>query len=121
MELDEIREVHERRGATRPIVLGEKGEHTVEVGTMAALRFEVQGIIDDKPVIVVEHVTRLDDELAPEWPNGNGSYRIFIEGVPRWITGSLDALRERIARTVDKTILAQNPLWMLFQEAVPVV
>ena len=32
--------------------------HTVEPGTMAALRFEVQGIVDGKPAIVVEHVTR---------------------------------------------------------------
>jgi 4-hydroxy-tetrahydrodipicolinate reductase len=31
---------------------------------------------------VVEHVTRLDDALAPEWPTGNGSYRVVIKGVP---------------------------------------
>ena len=53
------------------------------MGTTAALRFEVQGIIDGEAAIVVEHVTRLDDDLAPEWPSGNGSYRVFLEGVPR--------------------------------------
>ncbi len=79
VELEEIRELHERRPATRPLtVCG----HTVEPGTMAALRFEVQGIVDGKPALVVEHVTRLDDELAPEWPTGNGSYRVVIKGVP---------------------------------------
>jgi len=31
---------------------------------------------------VVEHVTRLDDELAPEWPQGRGSYRVLIKGTP---------------------------------------
>jgi 4-hydroxy-tetrahydrodipicolinate reductase len=78
--LDEIREVHERRPATRAIRVG---QHTVEPGTTAALRFEVQGIIAGEPAIVVEHVTRLDDDLAPEWPSGSGSYRVEIEGVPR--------------------------------------
>jgi 4-hydroxy-tetrahydrodipicolinate reductase len=79
VELDEIREVHERRPAKRMI---EIGAHKVEPGTMAALRFEVQGIVDGRPVIIVEHVTRLDDDLAPEWPSGNGSYRVLIQGVP---------------------------------------
>jgi len=79
LTLDEVREVHERRPATKPIRIG---EHVVEPGTMAALRFEVQGIVDGKPVIVVEHVTRLDDDLAPEWPTGNGSYRVVISGYP---------------------------------------
>jgi 4-hydroxy-tetrahydrodipicolinate reductase len=77
--LDEIREVHERRPATAPIrVCG----RTVEPGTMAALRFEVQGIVGGRPAIVVEHVTRLDDALAPEWPSGHGSYRVLITGSP---------------------------------------
>ena len=58
------------------------GAHTVEPGTMAALRFEVQGIVGGRPAIVVEHVTRLDDDLAPEWPTGNGSYRVVIKGLP---------------------------------------
>jgi len=78
--LDEVREVFERRPAVAPIRIG---EHVVEPGTMAALRFEVQGIVDGKPVLVVEHVTRLDDALAPEWPSGHGSYRVLIEGTPR--------------------------------------
>ena len=79
VELDEIREVHERRPAKQMI---EIGAHKVEPGTMAALRFEVQGIVDGRPAIIVEHVTRLDDDLAPEWPSGNGSYRVLIQGVP---------------------------------------
>ena len=79
LKLDEIRETHERRPATKPIeVLG----RTVEPGTMAALRFEVQGIVDGRAPIVVEHVTRLDDEVAPDWPRGNGSYRVVITGNP---------------------------------------
>jgi len=79
VELDEIREIHERRPATRVI---EIGSHVVETGTTGAIRFEVQGIIDGRPAIVVEHVTRLDDDLAPEWPTGKGSYRVLIKGSP---------------------------------------
>jgi len=78
VELETILETHERRPATQPIRIG---AHTVQPGTMAALRFEVQGIIDGRPAIVVEHVTRLDDALAPDWPTGKG-YRVVIKGTP---------------------------------------
>ena len=56
VELDELREVHERLPAPADIDLG---FGVVEAGTMAALRFEVQGIVDGEPRIVLEHVTRL--------------------------------------------------------------
>jgi len=79
LELEEIREIHERRPAERPIRIGTR---TVEPGTTGAMRFEVQGVVDGKPAVVVEHVTRLDDTLAPDWPSGNGSYRVLIRGVP---------------------------------------
>ncbi len=71
-------------------------------------------------LVLVDGTPRLAN---PAWAEtlGLGPPNTFVEGVPRWITGSLDALRERIARTVDKAILTQNPLWMLFQEAVSVV
>jgi len=77
--LDDLRETHERRPAVRPIRIG---AHTVQPGTMGALRFEVQGIVGGRPAIVVEHVTRLDDDLAPEWPRGHGSYRVVVKGAP---------------------------------------
>jgi 4-hydroxy-tetrahydrodipicolinate reductase len=81
VELDDIRERHERRAApaTFDIPSGR-----VPAGTMAALRFEVQGIVRGRPAIVVEHVTRLRDDLSPEWPapTGSGCYRIVIEGSP---------------------------------------
>ena len=83
LELDEVAEVYERVPApeTFDTPLG-----TIEKGTMAALRFEVQGIVDGRPALVVEHVTRLRDDLAPEWPSGgDGGYRIIIEGVPRLV------------------------------------
>jgi 4-hydroxy-tetrahydrodipicolinate reductase len=79
VEVEKVRAVHERRPAIRPIAIGGR---TVEIGTTAAMRFEVMGLVGGKPRLVVEHVTRLDDALAPEWPSGNGSYRVVVKGRP---------------------------------------
>src|SRR5919106_4956370 len=80
-ELDEIREVHERVPAARDYQtpLG-----TIAEGTTAGMRFEVQGIVGGNPRIVLEHVTRIDEEVAPQWPSlpGQGGYRVDIEGNP---------------------------------------
>lgn len=79
VELDEIREVHERRPAERHLELS---YGRVAKGTTAALRFEVQGIVGGEPALVVEHVTRMCDDIAPDWPQGKG-YAVFVEGEPR--------------------------------------
>lgn len=81
--IDELREVHERRPAPRKIDLG---FGVVEEGTTAAMRFEVQGIVDGEPKIVLEHVTRLDDALAPDWPQpaGHSGYRVVVSGSPTY-------------------------------------
>ena len=80
--LDEIREEHERIPAPEDF---ETPIGAVAKGTMAALRFEVQGIVDGVPRLVVEHVTRLRDDLAPHWPQSDGGYHVIIEGVPRMV------------------------------------
>ena len=56
-------------------------------GTAAALRFEVIGLVDGAPAIVLEHVTRLREDLCPQWPQPaqeGGSYRIEITGEPSY-------------------------------------
>ena len=75
VEIEELREVHERLPAEETIDLG---FGVVEKGTTAAMRFEVQGIVDGEPRIILEHVTRLDDALAPDWPQpvGHSGYRV---------------------------------------------
>jgi 4-hydroxy-tetrahydrodipicolinate reductase len=82
-ELDEIREVHERQASKVDLDLG---FGVVEAGTTAAMRFEIQGIVDGEPKIVVEHVTRLHDDLAPEWPQpvGHSGYRVIVRGNPNY-------------------------------------
>jgi len=53
----------------------------IEKGTISAMRFEIAGFVDGVERVVVEHVTRLRDEDAPNWPQGEG-YRIVVEGEP---------------------------------------
>ena len=56
-----------------------------EEGTQGAFRFEVQAIVDGRPLVVVEHITRIDDRCAPEWPSSNspgGEHRIVMSGHP---------------------------------------
>ncbi len=83
VELDSIEEFHERRPATRTFAVD---AGTIEEDTTAALHFEVRGIRRGRAVIVLEHVTRLDDDLAPEWPQpaGHGCYRVQISGEPNY-------------------------------------
>ena len=81
VELEEIRQHYEQEVAPEPFSIS---CGRIERGTAAALRFEVTGIAGGKPVITVEHVTRLRDDLAPHWPQGvgPGTYRVTIEGMP---------------------------------------
>jgi 4-hydroxy-tetrahydrodipicolinate reductase len=106
VKLDDITSSYEKLPATKPIRIG---SHTVEVGTMGALRFEVRGIVGGKAAIVVEHVTRLDDDLAPHWPKGTGSYRVVIKGFPA-IRCELEMEDERGDHAVGGVILTATRL-----------
>jgi 4-hydroxy-tetrahydrodipicolinate reductase len=65
---------------------------------IAAMRSTLTGYVDGEPTFVVDHVTRMRDDIAPEWPqpniaitpkdlgyggaSGRGAYRVEIEGSP---------------------------------------
>ncbi len=70
VKIDELRETHERQVAPESFSIP---AGPVPKGTVAALRFEVQGMVRGRPAIVLEHVTRLRDDLAPDWPQPTGS------------------------------------------------
>ena len=83
VELDEITTTVERR----PL------ERTIEVPAWARSRrartarsaSRCGGIVDGRPLLVVEHVTRIDDDCAPEWPRSTspgGEHRVVISGHP---------------------------------------
>src|SRR4030042_2739102 len=55
----------------------------VEAGMVSAGRYEGVGIVGGKPLISVEHVNRLQDDLAPNWAQLRpGGYRVIVEGKP---------------------------------------
>jgi 2,4-diaminopentanoate dehydrogenase len=82
VELDEVREVVVEKVPAPETFEVPSG--TVEKGTMAGLRFEIQGIVGGEPRIVVEHITRLREDIAPHWPPppGKGGYKVRLEGSP---------------------------------------
>jgi 2,4-diaminopentanoate dehydrogenase len=83
VELDGIEEWHCRLPAPETFTVD---AGTVSAGTAAALRFEVRGMRDGRTVIVLEHVTRLRDDLGPDWPQpaGAGCYRVEVSGEPNY-------------------------------------
>jgi 4-hydroxy-tetrahydrodipicolinate reductase len=60
------------------------GGLVIEKGTVAALRFSVTGIVGGKPMFVVNHVTRIGQNMAPDWPRigRDGGYVVEIDAYP---------------------------------------
>ena len=79
--LDEIRETYEKRATDRTL---EVAAGTIEAGTVGAVRFETIGVVDGRDAIVIEHVNRMADDVAPDWPTADrqGTYRIVVDGTP---------------------------------------
>jgi len=83
IELDEVRERYDKWVAPAPI---ECTMMTVEPGAVAAVRFAVEGVRGGEVIITMEHVNRLTDAAAPNWPyppDGHpGVHRVRVEGSP---------------------------------------
>ena len=89
IELDDVREVIEKHPLERDVeVLGRR----YEKGSLGAFRFEVQGMVGDHPLLVLEHITRIVDDTAPQWesPHGMGYHRVRVTGRPN-ITLTLES------------------------------
>ena len=85
IEVDEIRDSVEQEPAPEDfdVAVG-----TIKKGTVAAVRFQIEGMVKGEPVIVVEHVTRLRGDLRPDWAQPaqpGGSYRVEITGEPSYV------------------------------------
>ena len=48
------------------------------------MRFETIGVVDGRDAIVIEHVNRMANDIAPDWPTAvrDGTYRIVFDGDP---------------------------------------
>jgi len=59
----------------------------IEAGTVSAQRFSCSAIIGGRPALTIEHITRLGDDQAPEWPTGRG-WKVTVEGRPSMVLES---------------------------------
>jgi 2,4-diaminopentanoate dehydrogenase len=120
--LTEVTEWYEREPAPEAF---EIPAGPVPKGTVAALHFEVCGMVGDKAVVVLEHVTRLRDDLGATWPQpaGDGCYRVEITGEPNYTldlqlmgtdgdhnTAGLKATAMRLVNAVPAVIAAEPGL-----------
>ncbi|OBB70790.1 diacylglycerol kinase [Mycobacterium sp. 852014-52144_SCH5372336] len=85
IEVDEIKDSVEQEPAPEDfdVAVG-----TIKKGTVAAVRFLIEGMVKGRPAIVVEHVTRLRGDLRPDWAQPaqpGGSYRVEITGEPSYV------------------------------------
>ncbi len=95
VKIDNIEEGNERIAATESF---DTPTGHIAAGTIAAMRSTLTGYVDGKPTFVLDHVTRMRDDIAPDWPqphiciapkdlgygpaSGQGLYRVEIEGSP---------------------------------------
>ncbi|WP_082959804.1 dihydrodipicolinate reductase [Mycobacterium sp. E2462] len=95
VKIDDIQETNERIPATESF---DTPTGHIAAGTIAAMRSTLTGYVDGKATFVLDHVTRMRDDVAPDWPqpsislppkdlgygpaSGRGLYRVEIEGSP---------------------------------------
>lgn len=82
--VERVETVVEKRALEQDVDVAKMGHF--EAGTLGAFRFEVRAIVDGVARVVVEHVTRIDDACAPDWPRpaqGSGEHGVIIDGMPR--------------------------------------
>jgi 4-hydroxy-tetrahydrodipicolinate reductase len=95
VRVDDIEETVERVPAD--ISFDTPTGHIV-AGTIAAMRSTLTGYVVGNPTFVIDHVSRMHDDIAPDWPqphisiqprdlgyggaSGRGVYRVEIEGSP---------------------------------------
>ncbi len=122
IELEGIEEWYVREPAPETFDIA---SGTIEAGTAAGLRFEVRGIYHGRPVVVLEHVTRLRSDIGADWPQplGQGGYRVVVSGEPTYTldlqlmgsdgdhnTGGLKATAMRLVNAVPAVVAADPGL-----------
>jgi hypothetical protein len=53
----------------------------------ATPRRAAMSVIGGRPALTIEHITRLGDDQAPEWPTGRG-WKVTVEGRPSMVLDS---------------------------------
>jgi hypothetical protein len=53
----------------------------IEAGTTAGKRYRFSAMIEGRKAMTIEHITRMGEDIAPDWPQGRG-WHVTIEGTP---------------------------------------
>ena len=53
----------------------------IEAGTTAGKRYRFSAVINGRKAMTIEHITRMGDDIAPDWPQGRG-WHVTVEGTP---------------------------------------
>ena len=95
VRVDDIKETVER---IRADISFDTPTGHIAAGTIAGMRSTLTGYVEGNPTLVIDHVSRMHDDIAPDWPqphisiqprdlgyggaSGRGVYRVEIEGSP---------------------------------------
>jgi 2,4-diaminopentanoate dehydrogenase len=81
VKLDDVSTLWEKWVTPVPI---ETAKGVVAPGTVAAIRFRIEGIVAGESRIRLEHVNRVGQDSAPDWPRGvqDDVYQVVIDGTP---------------------------------------
>ena len=95
VRVDDIKETIER---IRADISFDTPTGHIAAGTIAGMRSTLTGYVEGNPTLVIDHVSRMHDDIAPDWPqphisiqprdlgyggaSGRGVYRVEIEGSP---------------------------------------
>ncbi len=83
VQIEEIRLVWDREFAKQDI---ETGFGTVKAGTCCVVNFELQALVNGRPVIILEHVDCVTRDIDPKWNRPHAdvdlAYRIQVVGKP---------------------------------------
>jgi 4-hydroxy-tetrahydrodipicolinate reductase len=101
LDLDEVR--YHRDVATTDRAF-EIAAGTIEAGTVAAMKFVFEGIVDDRPVISLQVVWRVSNDVAPEWPIGDSRWLLHIDGDPIVDSEFVMATEEDAGRAVSLSV-----------------
>ncbi|HEX7858052.1 MAG TPA: hypothetical protein VF503_30590 [Sphingobium sp.] len=80
-KIERFEELYEKRVAERDIKVA---FGIIEKGKVAAIRIRTSAYVEGREAIVVEHVNRMCDDIAPDWKKADthGCMRVEIEGDP---------------------------------------
>ena len=83
VDVEQVTTTVERRALDDDVTTDHMGDFAA--GTQGAFRFEVNAWVAGRPLLVVEHVTRITGQCAPDWDypaSPGGEHKVVVSGTP---------------------------------------